>query len=244
MSKEILIAIFTGLIAVISATIALWGQFRVSHLNREFEKLKLKAETEKAMARYREPLVRAAADLQSRLYNILALNFVDVFLINGTEREREYATQNTVFLFAQFFAWTEAVRLEIQFISLDEDMKTRELSSIQSRIYSLIQTDSYKSVFRVFAGEQRAIGERMLTATSTGSKCLGYGEFLAKDGLREDKLISALYKDVENLKIKQSDATNRLLALQHALIDLMDFLDPNHLRFPIRERTKYQLPTD
>lgn len=126
MSKEILIAIFTGLIAVISASIAIWGQFRVSHLNREFEKLKLKAETEKATARYREPLVRAAADLQSRLYNILALNFVDVFLINGTEREREYATQNTVFLFAQFFAWTEAVRLEIQFISLDEDMKTRD----------------------------------------------------------------------------------------------------------------------
>jgi uncharacterized protein (DUF1800 family) len=67
MSKEILITIFTGLIAVISASIALWGQFRVSHLNREFEKLKLKAETEKATARYREPLVRAAADLQSRL---------------------------------------------------------------------------------------------------------------------------------------------------------------------------------
>lgn len=239
MKTEILVALLTGLVAVISAVVSLWGQFRVGRLNRDIEKLKLKAEVERNSARYREPLVRAAADLQSRLFNILALNFIDRFLKQGTNREQAYALANTAFLFAQFFAWTEATRLEIQYIQLDEDKKTQALSNLQSRIYSLFQTDRFPPVFRVFAGEQRAIGERMLVQSSNGLKCLGYGEFLSNSAFSEDLLMKALLEDVASLKHTLSESIPRLTALQHALVELIDFLDPGYLRFSKEERTKY-----
>jgi hypothetical protein len=242
MTSDILPSIVSGCLALVAGGIAIWGQFRISRRNQEFERLKLKEEKDRHLARYSEPLVRAAADLQSRLYNILALDFVDRFLVHGTRREQAYALSNTAFLLAQFFAWTEATRLEIQFIRLDADEQTKQLSDLQSRIYSLFQTDRFDPAFRVFAGEQRAIGERMLVESATGLKCMGYGEFLAKGDFREDELLQALHEDVAALKSTQARAAPRLVALQNALIELIDFLDPQHLRFPAAERSKYVPP--
>lgn len=241
MNTELQPALISGAIAIIAAGIAIWGQFRNSRLNHEFEKSKLQAESEKNVARYSEPLVRAAADLQSRLFNILALNFVECYLEDGTPRERQYAISNTAFLFAQFFAWTEATRQEIQFIKLEDHVRTGKLSELQSNIYSILQTDKYSPEFRVFAGEQRAIGEKMLLQTATGLKCMGYGEFLSKDGFPNDPLLRALHADVVNLEKSISVVTPRFIALQNALVDLMDFLDPAYLRFPKAERSKYSL---
>ncbi len=239
MSSELFPSLISGAIAIVAAGIAIWGQFRNVRINHEFEKSKLQAEAEKNVARYSEPLVRAAADLQSRLFNILALNFIDRFLVNGSARERNYATLNSAFLFAQFFAWTEATRQEIQFIKLDGHEQTRKLSELQSNIYSILQTDTYTSAFRVFAGEQRAIGEKMLIQSPFGLKCMGYGEFIANDGFPSDPLLSALHDDVKNLKMNNAIAAPRFIALQNALVELMDFLDPDYLRFPKGERLKY-----
>lgn len=243
MNLDILPSVVSGSLALAAAGIAIWGQFRISRQNRDFEKIKLQVEVDRNVARYSEPLVRAAADLQSRLFNILDLQFVDYFLINGTNREQVYALSNTAFLFAQFFAWTEATRLEVQFIKLEEDTKTQELSRLQSRIYSILQTDAYAPVFRVFAGEQRAIGERMLVQSPTGLKCLGYGDFLSRGGFPGDALLNALHEDVASLKNNQTSAIKRFAALQNALIELIDFLDPKHLRIPITERSKYVIPS-
>ena len=243
MNTDILPTVVSGGLALIAGGIAIWGQFRISHQNRDFEKRKLQAEADRNVARYSEPLVRAAADLQSRLFNILAMNFVDRFMVNGTSREQAYVLSNTAFLFAQFFAWTEATRLEIQFIKLEEETKTQELSRLQSSIYSILQTDAYAPEFRVFAGEQRAIGERMLVSGPTGPKCMGYGEFLSKNGFPEDALIKALHDDVASLKHNQRSAAPRFIALQNALIELIDFLDPNCVRFPKAERSKYVPPS-
>lgn len=229
----------SGALALVAAGIAIWGQFRTSRMNHEFEKSKLQAESEKNVSRYSEPLVRAAADLQSRLFNILAMNFVDRFLVHGSSREQAYALSNTAFLFAQFFAWTEATRQEIQFIKLEAESQTRELSKLQSNIYSILQTDRFEPVFRVFPGEQRAIGERMLVQSTTGLKCMGYGEFLSKDGFPDDSLLKTLHLDVVSLKETHTRAIPRFVALQNALVELIDFLDPDYLRFPKAERSKY-----
>ncbi len=239
MNADLLPALISGVIAIIAAGIAIWGQFKNSRLNHEFEKSKLKAESEKNVAQYSEPLVRAAADLQSRLFNILALKFFECFLIGGTPRERRYAVSNTAFLFAQFFAWTEATRHEIQFIRLDDNEQTRKLSELQSKIYSIFQTDKYATEFRVFAGEQRAIGESMLTQSAAGLKCMGYGEFISKGDFPDNPLLNALYGDVVNFEKNSAVIVPRFIALQHALIELIDFLDPAYLRFPKSERSKY-----
>lgn len=242
MRMELIIAVISGAVALFSAGIALWGQTRTTRLAAELETLRLadqrRFEAERTAARYREPLGRAAYDLQSRLYNILRQNLLPVYYDQGDDRERSYVVDNTSFLVAQYFAWTEIVRRDIQYIDLGQDEQTRRLARLQDEIYSLFQTDRFGRHFRVFAGEQRAIGERMIKEGPRGLECLGYAAYLDQVTKSNDRLIEAMRSDVRSLSANLSQARPRLVALQHALIDLLEFLDPDFVRFPKDRRSK------
>ncbi len=242
LKTELIVALTSGAIALAAAGIATWGQFKSARLAAELNRLQLmeqtRIESEKVVARYREPLARAAYDLQSRIYNILVQGLVSVYLDRGDERERSYVIDNTAFLIAQYFAWTEIIRRDIQYIDLGEDEQTRELARLQDEIYSIFLTDRYKPIFRVFAGEQRAIGERMIVEVSHGPECIGYATFLDRLAEAETPLIEALRNDVQDLSDGLSEARPRLFAIQNALIDLLAFLDPDYIRFPQDRRTK------
>ncbi len=242
MTPELVIALISAAVAIASAALAIWGQTKAARIAADLENFRRseerRHEQEKAVARYREPLGRAAYDLQSRLYNILELRFIRKYYDNGTDRERSYVVNNTVFLAAQYFAWTEIIRREIQFLDLGTDEKTRELAGLQDNIYTLWQNDKMGPLFRVFAGEQRAIGECMIRGGPTGDRCIGYGAFLNQDEKRKDQLLDALKADVRSFSTHLDEARPRLIALQNALIDLLDFLDPSHIRFPKDRREK------
>jgi len=241
-NTELIIALISAAVAIASAILSIWGQMKSARLAVELEDLRAaenrRLEREKSVARYREPLGRAAYDLQSRLYNIIQQKFIKVYLDNGSERERTYAINNTVFLAAQYFAWTEIIRRDIQFLDLGADDKTCELARLQDIIYSLWQTDGYGPLFRVFAGEQRALGERMICDSARGPDSMGYAAFLEQTRHIPDLLLNALKTDVQDLSSRLPEARVRLIAIQNALIDLLDFLDPNFIRFPKERRTK------
>jgi hypothetical protein len=238
MDKTVIPSIISAVVAVFAAVVAIWGQVRVKKVEADLALQKAeadrRAETERTARKFREPLGRAAYDLQSRIFNIIKSDFLNAYLKNGDERTRSYAIKNTIFVIAQYFAWTELVRREIQFIDLGEDQKTRELSALQDTIYSIWQTSDYHPLFRVFAGEQRAIGERVLH----DGRCLGYAAFLDFFNSSQDQLLHALEADVAALGTNLPQALPRLMALQHALVDLLDFLDPQFVRFPQKNRTK------
>lgn len=242
MNTELLIALIAGMFALVAGYIAVWGQVRCTRLSAQLEDIRLaeqrRIESEKALSRYREPLARAAYDLQSRIYNILEQALVAVYFDKGDERERSYVTDNTAFLVAQYLAWTEIIRRDIQYIDLGKDEQTRQLAHLQDDIYALFQTDQFAKIFRIFAGEQRAIGERMIRDSPRGPECVGYAAFLRYLARTKDPLIESVRQDVRNLKTQLSDARPRLLALQNALIDLLAFLDPTFVRFPSERRTK------
>lgn len=216
---------------VISVGITTYNQNRINKINNAME-------TKKKHQYYLEPLIRSAADLQSRIYNILEGGFINRYYYNGSERNKSYVINNTVFLVAQFFAWTEAARIDIQFLNLESDLKTRKLSELQSKIYSLIQTDSLGPYFIFFAGEQRAIGEQMLIKIDKGYNCIGYGEFLRKDAFSNEFLFKELGNEVVKITENLHNYRARLQKLQHALIDLLDYLDPNEIRINSNERSK------
>ena len=124
------------------------------------------------MARkFREPLAHAAYDLQSRIFNIVKIGFLDLHLKNGNSRTRLYAVKNTLFLIAQYFAWTELVRREIRYIDSGTDEGTRRLARLPDNIYAIWQTDKYDPLLRIFAGEQLAIGERLICEGPRGPMC-------------------------------------------------------------------------
>lgn len=242
MNTELLVALISGAVALSAGALAAWGQFRSARLSAELEDLRLaeqrRIESEKALSRYREPLATAAYDLQSRLYNILEQGLIPAYFDSGDERERSYVVDNTAFLVAQYLAWTEIIRRDIQYIDLGQDEQTRELAHLQDDIYGLYQTDRFDRMFRVFAGEQRAIGERMIRDGARGPQCAGYAAFLDQLAKAPDPLLEPIREDVRNLSTRLQDARPRLVALQNALIDLLAFLDLDFIRFPEKRRTK------
>jgi hypothetical protein len=241
-TTDLAIALISGAVALAAGCLAVWGQFRSTRLSAELEDLRLaeqrRMDSEKALSRYREPLARSAYDLQSRLYNILEQGLIEAYFNNGEERERTYVVENTTFLFAQYLAWTEIIRRDIQFIDLGQDEQTRELARLQDDIYSLLQTDGFGRHFRIFAGEQRAIGESMICDGVRGLECVGYAAFLNGLATFQESLLEPIREDVRSLSARLPEAHPRLVALQNALIDLLEFLDPDFLRFPKERRWK------
>ncbi|NBL01167.1 MAG: lysogenic protein [Erysipelotrichia bacterium] len=235
MNVTLLSSIISGVFAI--ASVAISVGITMHHQNK-LNQIKDAMEDKKRNQYYLEPLIRSAADLQSRIYNILVGGFIERYYHNGNNRNQLYVINNTVFLMAQFFAWTEAARIDLQFLNLENDLKTRKLSELQSKIYSLMQTDSLGPHFMFFAGEQRAIGEQMLVKIDKGYNCIGYGEFLKKDAFCNELLFTELKNEVIKMTENMNGYRERLKELQHALIDLLDYLDPHKVKINSSERSK------
>ena len=99
-------------------------------------------------------------------------------------------------------------------------------------------------VLHVFRGDQRAIGEVMTVPIGDGGParrhdCVGYAAFAEH---RKDAGFSLwfakLERDVELLAREPAAHLGRLVALQHALVDVLNILDPDCRRFAEKYRTK------
>lgn len=191
--------------------------------------------------------MHAGYDLQSRLFNIINKAFLKVYHVRGTESQRAYAVENTVFLFCQFLAWNEIIRRQIQFLNLGADSGTKDLREIQDNIYSTLQTDRFGPGFRIFAGDQRAIGEMMIETRDGELQCIGYAKYmrlLCWLQIPDDERVYANYwlkplrDDVIAMASNILPFRGRVIALQNSLIDMLDALDPDCFYFPATRRTK------
>jgi len=209
-----------------------------SDLQKERDQRKEEQETEKIVSKFRDPLIHATYDLQSRIFNILEQSFLKNFFTEGSDREKEYSVENTVFLVAQFLGWTELVRQEIQFIDLKSDEETQKLRSLQDELYSQFQTDRCGKGFRLFAGEQRAVGELMINREGALLRCIGFAEFFKNRNPDIDYWLDSLREDVKKMANDIEPFKKRLNNIQHALIDLLEFLDQNYIYFPANKRKK------
>jgi hypothetical protein len=254
-------------VTVISAVVALLGalfsaktarstavlQARLQgELDERRERSDKAARLEQVMSRYRDPLLNGAFDLQSRIYNLVANDYWKKIRSDDGE-ERSYAVKSTLFVVAQYFAWAEALRRGVQFLDLGELERNQVLVRRLEAIRSALATDSrFGPEFRIFRAHQRAIGEVMLEATLDAEaeasrwQCLGYASFCSK--LDQDGSFRAWFerldRDVRELASGPGEARARLVALQSALIDLLDFLDESAVRFPRRLRSRIDDSSD
>lgn len=188
------------------------------------------------LSRYRDPLLGAAFDLQSRLYNIVRLDFLEDYFGSSEPGARDYARDSTLWLIGQYLGWTEILRREVQFLDLGEASANRRLQARLQRITQAFATDdeALTPVFRLFRGEQRAIGELMIAAADPQGRvtCVGYADFTVR--VRSDPLrpwFVRLEQDLERIAAMPYDCP-RLVHLQRALVDLVDLLDPERVRYP------------
>src|SRR2546421_7758617 len=100
---SIVISVISFLGALLAAGITGW--FTIYSDER-----KRLSESEKLVAKYRDPLLLAARDLQSRLFNILDNNLLGRFVNVPEESKNIGLICYTSFLVGQYFAWTYILR--------------------------------------------------------------------------------------------------------------------------------------
>jgi hypothetical protein len=228
MSTTSIVAVLVAGISAIAAIVSAWV---AAHTVRS-ERL---VAAEQVAMRFREPLLQAAFNLQARIYNIVALRFFQR-LAHSTSppHEREYAFENTLYLLGQYFCWVEILRRESQFLDPRSNTRNREVAQRLERVRDVFAASDgqAETVFRLFRGEQRAIGEVMFDPSSSSAaglprwECIGYAAFAEKVASEPmARWFSRLRSDLGVL-IAESGRTARLIEIQHALLDLIRSLDP------------------
>ncbi|HEX6506837.1 MAG TPA: hypothetical protein VF221_04320 [Chloroflexota bacterium] len=194
------------------------------------------------MSRYQNPLLSAAFEFQSRLYNLLEGDF-DIYIQSDDPENQAYAVNSTLFVLAQYLAWAEALREGIQFLDLGDAKRNHGLAEHLETIRHTLATDRgfTASCFRIFRVDQRAIGEVMLEEAKQDDQssdirwhCTGYASFCSKrkENNKFSTWFTRLDHDVRQLPNDMDSARPRLAALQNNLVDLINFLDEEHVRFP------------
>ena len=190
--------------------------------------LQARRDAKKALDSYREPLLAASYELQARLYNILRLRFVEKYITDDTAGKRDPAIQSTLYVFAQFFAWQEIIRREVQYLRFSRDKKTREIGRLLRDIGEAFLLNTYGPQFMIWRVEQRGLGECMIICQDGKLSCLGYASFIDKRTTMKEWL-DPLEHDFENL---QESGRRRLTDLQRLLLDLVQKLDDKQRRYP------------
>jgi hypothetical protein len=197
------------------------------------------------MSHYRDPLLQAAADLRSRLLTILAEDFLGRFFVHGKDTQKIYAVRHTLFVFAEFLCWMEILRQGISFLDLGDDARNRKLMKHITVIRRVMFDNQMDPLFYVVTGYQRALGEVMIRPEDPSRvrdrQCIGYAEFCFR--LETDSTFSRwfddLAADIPELAKRNSVRTDRLVALEGAIVDLINFLDPDNVRYPLRRSVRF-----
>ena len=205
-------------------------------------------QTAALMSKYRDPLLRSAIDLQSRLFNICKNNILEEF-DQKDPSEQKYLINNTLYVFAEYFGWVEILRREVQFLDLGDFELNRHLNELLVNVTKAFGTNrlneqpNFDPTLQLFNGEQRAIGEIMMLPRSSdralGYECIGYAAFVQKmaDPAFKQWFLK-LRKHLSQMVNSPQTDWHRLILIHSRLIDLIDFLDPHYVRIPLRYRHK------
>ena len=224
----------TALAVVLSvASVIVSGLFsirtaRLSHKLEEDRAQRLEEQSAiRAAERVYEPLAQAAAELQSRIFNIVETGWVP--LMKRYESHGDYAVTSTAFLFAHYFGWIEARRQAV----LSSSGEGRRDESVQALIDGVLKTlrrSEGSEGFLFFTTEQRAIGELMCEWESLKSgqripRVIGYAAF--EHRFHNDESFAKWFAPVHaGMSLVSKGDVRRLVDIQRALVALIDELDP------------------
>jgi len=135
MSTQVVVAVASAAVALLSAVVAGLMTSWSAHRTRRYESLieaqqKAQSKAEQAemvLSRYREPLLSAAHNLQARLYNIVEQTFLTEYLHCGDHNLERYARDYTVYVLAEYLCWAEIIRRDLRFLDLGSEIRNRDL---------------------------------------------------------------------------------------------------------------------
>src|SRR5918996_2173316 len=254
MSTAIVVALISGGVSLAAATISLLSARSVARLNSQLEDqrraMTKREQAEELRGRYRDPLLGAVFDLQSRLYNIVGKRFLVRYYAPDDSVMRAYARDHTLHVVAEYLGWVEILRREVQFLDLGEEVANREWVTALESITDGFARDDIDPVLRLFRGEQRAIGELMSVPMDDpdGPRrhgCIGYAGFTARRQEPEfSRWFERLSADIDLMAREPGAHLERPVLLQNALVDVLDVLDPDCTRFAAKRRGRLSLSPD
>lgn len=181
---------------------------------------KQQADRERLMSQFRGPAIRAMHDLERRIYGTVEEQAGGYQSIKQ-EGQAEYYINATTFQIAQCCAWIEILR---------EKMGALDYAELETRLSALSHTlqGGYRPHFHVFLLEQREIGERMVSITKGEMCCKGYSEFLDVLKREDAPLCFSLLRDrIVTMLDDWGSEAEKLMRIQHALVEMIKFLDPS-----------------
>ncbi|KUI59274.1 hypothetical protein VP1G_06515 [Cytospora mali] len=250
-------------VSIIVAVISLVGSVAATAITVWFNWMtdirKRRSETSKLVAKYHDPLLRAAQELQSRLYNMTAEEGWTIFDYALTEQQlQENVIAYTCFLIGQFCAWVHILQREGQFMQFSSDTGHGDFVNALDAIheaFSDYKWPLFDTPFCLWRNQQLGIGEVMTMREEGGQLlCIPYAEFSKKlSGEDADmRWFRTLQYDIAELARAHQDRKagegveirdSRLRVLQHLLVKLVLLLDPLKLRSD-RNRTGLVKATD
>ncbi len=240
MASEVTVALITGGVAIAVSLASVPLNYLIGVRAR-------RAQTQDLMARYRDPLLWAVHDLRSRIRTILDEEFLQRYLINGDDFMRPYARRHTTFVLAQYLGWVEILRSDIGFLDLGDRRSNRKVVELLSIIRRVLFAADLDGIFSVPTGQQRAVGELMIKGEERAAGrvgCIGFAEFCRR--LDDEPAFACWLARIEEGVVgyarHAAGRSERLEELNARLSDLIDFLDPDLTRFPLRheERSRYR----
>jgi hypothetical protein len=236
-----IVPVMTAAISACGALVSVWYGRRSLRAERMDK-------AEDLAARFREPLLQAIFNLETRIYNIVELGFLQKFLgDSATDDERAYAIDNTLYVLAQYFCWVEILRRESQYVDPRNSQLNRRVAHEVEEVRDLFADSSNiaSRSFRIFRGEQRALGELLLVPSSGVSipaprwECLGYAAFVESlSDQSTERWWRRLRCDIEQVPARDATELRRLQLVHGGLIDIIDVLDPENLRIPPNVRRR------
>ena len=250
-----LIGILSAAVSVLGAIVAgvmtSWSSRKArlfeAKLERERHEQTKAEQAAQLISRYREPLLLAANSLQSRLFNAVRDEYLPVYLHCGDPEQERYARDFTVYTLAEYLCWVEIIRRELRFLDLGAEEENREFTKRLLAVTNKLSGQTFDLPhFRLFRGQQRALGELMMQPTGNGHHdCITYPEFTRRldDDPRFRNWFERLRMDVDAIADSDLAGNDRIIQTQWALIDLIDFLDPDHARLGADYREKFKEAT-
>jgi hypothetical protein len=194
------------------------------------------SESEKLVAKYREPLLRATTDLQSHLHNIYQRRFLSDYHQNRSKKD--YVDFWTPYVVGRFFSWVHILRRQVQFLQFPTDKNNKKLLDALDAIEKLFSTDDHslsdpdEALFTLWRGQQVAIGEIMTVTEGEELVCMRYSIFARNYNVDTfQQWFEPISEGITRLVDEHSHTNhlpgNKLRRVEHRLLELMDILDPN-----------------
>lgn len=187
------------------------------------QRLKNYSDGRKAFYGSLDPILKSADELYGKIYSLAKEDFATfINPSNSFSNDIDHNRKYVIYLFAQFWAQLEYIRLKSQYTSLSEFEKGRQLinyiETIESRSFRLLD----RSV-------QRVIGEILISGASTSFRVMNLNDFIRQ----YDDVNSEVRKwatKIENILIQTHDKKirQRILVFGVIVASLIDHLDPEH----------------